>query len=963
MRYWRFVIFFLLTVNSQVFCQRQNYRVFTENDGLPSSTIYSIKQDSKGYIWICTDQGVSRFDGYEFQNFSIVDGVADSEVFNIFEDSKGRIWHFTFNGKVSFYQNGKFYNSKNLSVLGGLDSESMINNIFEDSNGRIWFSFYKNGLKVLHNNSTHHVLDDGKTICQTGQISENNIVIFGKWEMLMYNINSNSKSDVFRFDKDDVLYISKFANLSKEEFLYSDKTSVYKFNISQSEKRTIFNHDRDFYYDVNNILVHGEKIWISTKHGAFEISKNVQRHVLKNYNVFCTFIDRNGNYWFGTKENGIFYQSKNKILSFTADDGLVDNNIIQLATTENDLCFLYKKDYYGTIQNHRIKNIPILHGVFKDGDNRTMLLNNNIVWIAKESGIVRITEKSQDIVDIPAKDIQFGNDNKLFIASRSGLYIWSVSDFDYLKDIDNHLNMAAHKYKFLDKRIQKLRFDVNENLWISSQNGIEYLKHDFHEPIRANIDNGIRANQFYNFSDSVVIIATDGNGLIFSTNFTEFDLLTTKDGLSSDHCNSIIVDDELNIWVATNKGLNKITGFPNSLKIDIINTQDGLNSDYVNDVLIKEDTVWLATMKGINYFKSSTFELDRNPPKIQIEKIIVNDSLFKIQSDSLDLTYKQDKISIEFVGISPSHGSDILYKYKITQNDDWSYTRNRSIDFSSLSPGNYHFQVAARSKSSSWSTASSLRIFIHKPFWQTNIFVFLSSLSILFIIVVIIVQVLSNKQKQYNQKQKVVQSELKSLKAQMNPHFMFNALNSIQGELLAKDPETARNYLIKLSRLMRQVLDHSESMFVNIEDEVAMINNYLDIERYKTSEKFDYCVQISPEIDTTFEQIPSMIIQPFLENSIWHGFSDNSNDYKLNVNIEREGVDGIKVSIRDNGIGRNRAKYNTHKTHASKGLKLINDRIEALNFAKEGRITLQIHDSNGWSEEPGTTVIIKIPKT
>jgi tetratricopeptide (TPR) repeat protein len=203
---------------------------------------------------------------------------------------------------------------------------------------------------------------------------------------------------------------------------------------------------------------------------------------------------------------------------------------------------------------------------------------------------------------------------------------------------------------------------------------------------------------------------------------------------------------------------------------------------------------------------------------------------------------------------------------------------------------------------------------------------------------------------------------LKSLRSQMNPHFIFNALNSVNSFIAVNDERTANKYLSDFSKLMRSVLENSEEDFIPLENEIDLIRRYTKLEHFRFQDKFDYTIEIDENITISDYKIPPMLLQPYIENSVWHGLRYKEDKGVLDINIRLLTPNSIKISITDDGIGREQSKAlktNNQKKHNSKGLGNIAKRVEILNRMYKDRISVNVLDN---LKEIGTQVDVIIKK-
>jgi two-component system LytT family sensor kinase len=204
---------------------------------------------------------------------------------------------------------------------------------------------------------------------------------------------------------------------------------------------------------------------------------------------------------------------------------------------------------------------------------------------------------------------------------------------------------------------------------------------------------------------------------------------------------------------------------------------------------------------------------------------------------------------------------------------------------------------------------------------------------------------------------------LRSLRTQMNPHFIFNSLNSVNSFIAANDERSANKYLSEFSKLMRNVLENSKHDFVSLGNEIKLLELYLGLEHFRFKDKFEYSFNFDKSIDTEELQVPPMLIQPYIENAIWHGLRYKNEKGFLSVNITRQSGH-LTVTVEDNGIGRKRSaalKTRNQREGESTGLKNIRERLGIINDLHNTDLTVEIEDLQPEDEDAGTRVSLQIP--
>ena len=319
------------------------------------------------------------------------------------------------------------------------------------------------------------------------------------------------------------------------------------------------------------------------------------------------------------------------------------------------------------------------------------------------------------------------------------------------------------------------------------------------------------------------------------------------------------------------------------------------------------------------------------------------------------------------MGVSYKNAGDIDYRYKLAgKNNNWQYTKSTSVDYSFLPYGKHKFIVSASNNDGFWGEPTVFEFVIERPIYYKWWFISLSIIFIGIIVFLIGKSVLNNIKRKESMQKDVLMYRQQALRKQMNPHFIFNSLNSIQHFILQNDKKMSNKYLNRFSKLIRIVLENSQKNTISIDDELAAIELYLEIESLRFKDKFTYSININNEIDTASSQIPPLLLQPFLENSIWHGL--------MNINDEREGElkfemnkveDTILCIIEDNGVGRYKAKEikdRSKRVHKSLASEITNERVELFNYENNKKITMRYVDKyNSDNIATGTKVEITIP--
>jgi hypothetical protein len=396
--------------------------------------------------------------------------------------------------------------------------------------------------------------------------------------------------------------------------------------------------------------------------------------------------------------------------------------------------------------------------------------------------------------------------------------------------------------------------------------------------------------------------------------------------------------------------------------------------------------VWFGTVNGAIRYDPGCDERNDSPPNIHITGI----SLFfdKIENTlyagkltkwshlpvGLVLPNSKNHLSFEFIGIDFKDPQAVRYKWKLEGYDkEWSpEVTKREATFSNLSPGNYTFMVKACNENGIWNNQPAEFSFtITPPFWAHLWF---QGILIVMIVIIgwLIISTRLRRAKHQNQADKqrlemeknILELEQATARLQMNPHFIFNSLNSIQGFIANNDKIQAKWYLSKFAKLMRLILDNTREELIPLKDEIAILESYLELEKLRTNNKFDFHLTVNEIIDTETIEIPPMIVQPFVENAVLHGIKQKSG--KGNITIQFTLMNHhLYCEITDDGIGRNKArelKAISSAAHTSSAIMITTERLQQLGKKNNSEASIKmidLKDENCLAS--GTKIILQIP--
>jgi hypothetical protein len=467
--------------------------------------------------------------------------------------------------------------------------------------------------------------------------------------------------------------------------------------------------------------------------------------------------------------------------------------------------------------------------------------------------------------------------------------------------------------------------------------------------------------------DGTLWIATYDRGVVAYKNKKVIYNISKEHGLSSNICRNLFLHDN-ELWVGTDNGLNKITIGDKKFSITKYSVADGLLSNFINAICVDDSLVYVGTPEGISYFDDRKIS-QQAPCLLRLTDIVISGQSVTASSSRLVLARKNNNIRFEYAGISYRSGGEIHYRYRMSGLDTtWRNTKENFLDYPTLLPGNYTMELQAVNKFGTESEILRIPFFIEKYWWEKT---WVRVLAIIFFLSIIIFlmnrrirQIRSREQEKNSLREQVSLLEQMALKAQMNPHFIFNSLNSIQHYVLDKDVVGANKYISAFSRLIRLTLDNSSRSEIPIEEEIEYLSQYLELEKMRSGHQFTYSINACEKIVHDGYNISPMVLQPFVENSIRHGIRYR-NDANGHIKIDiAQCKNGLKFIIEDNGVGRELAESYKSKNpveYQSKGISLTKQRINLMNVHRKEKIEMQISDVKENGNVTGTKVIINYP--
>ncbi|MCP4438040.1 MAG: hypothetical protein GY810_03775 [Aureispira sp.] len=982
-------------------CQGQSsyYWKLTDEDGLPSMEVYDILQDSKGYVWIATDGGLCRFDGMSLKTYKHPEqkGLAATR---IQEDERGFIWYKNFKNQL-FY-----VDSSNTTKLLELPNNVELNTYF----------IYKHlGSKVWINSNQFYVYDFNNKLWATDSIpnispgayagngstelqATKDALVFINRKGELWTKTETSAALKCTIDAD------KFKNhivypFGQDSIVLVTRQAVYIDAIDQicnlKEEAVLIDQK-----EVLDAVVHTDAIWVRTRKGAYCFQKGSKGkweqvyHLLENEQISAVQKDREGNIWIGTLQGGVYIFPSLDIQYFNEQNSTLTNSHIHCITKDaQERLFLGASDgnlmhfdpkSYQTTNRYTGKQAAVTAAVV-DYKRAQILFSAEGLHVADLNDPSRIESK---YVLLWGHEMEIYKEDQILAGNYLGAYTYSLvgapastqpdpSVFNnqakyhtkYIKDGETQYPIIRHTFK-LRKRTTAIWVDklVEDKFWLGFGDSLFYYENTIPKPILTKENKSLSVTDIHQTENGTIWVTTPNDGVYgIDDNQVKYHF-SLKDGLPSINCKTLTTDKDW-LWVGTDKGLCKLN--ITTSEILVYNQLDGLVSEEIRDIEVVDGVVWAATIKGLIGMDTHTPMFNKTAPFIHLTAVYINNNNTPLDQ-GLELTYTQNNLKLDFQTTLIRGRGNYVYEYRLLGLDSvWleQPSSTNFVRFQSLVSGDYVFEVRAKNEDGVRSIhAASIAFSIKPPYWQTWWFRGLSYLVMGLIVAIGLgwrYQIMRKRQAIENS---MNQLRMQALQSQMNPHFVFNAMSTIQSYWVQKQPKIALMYHARFAKLMRLIFDYSKELTIHIEDELEFLKTYVSLEQMRFEDKVEVVFDVEENLVNQEVYIPPLLIQPIVENSFKHGFLHKEEPGLLQVVLKKEG-NYLYCKIVDDGVGRveakeNRAWQNNEEKERS-STDVVIERLAILNKtygANSNQVTFKVTDlESADGQANGTQIEMWIP--
>ncbi|MEJ8844720.1 histidine kinase [Lacibacter sp. H375] len=1022
----RLIISFLsVIVVLSSFCQsydENDFTRYTKLDGLSHNSVTGIVQDSSGYIWISTKKGLNRFDGRSFSNFFKISEnlpLPENDILYLTRQQNEIIGStavgaFSYNtitrkirsftvpadSNIFFWSNQVWHTLKDKAGNYVLSTKTGLY-VFNEAGKLVsrydHFTPQDAGLKELWFGNWLAPLSDGRIF------QENNLAgSFYNYKTKTIEAHSfNNHSNLRRLlnSKIDEERISFYGGNDQLITPAPEKDALEFYNLvnGQYASYSIPKHvipDLDWYSRL--FFINDSVAALTSKVGGFYL---LQFSTANNYwycnseklfpGKYCTsvFSDRSNRLWVGTNDG--LYKQNIRNSFFTNEDlsqqlpSIVNTGIQSIFISQHKIYAGLRNEGGLLILNDQSKKIEQVIDLSKYGPGSNSLnfifhFSNDTLWLGTAKGILWFNKKnnSHGQLDVPGQPAWFYNTKTRSFLKDSEGDIWL--SFGILNSLVLFKRSERRFYDYSKSPLLKITFcfsmeeDKNRNVWIAGDGLCRWNRKKKsidtlipYPTVIKTVTNYMRLLDCDN-ENNLWLASYDNEIIQYNCNENKMYLRVAENSMIDGHSvtSSDIINDH--IWLGMANGISAFNIKDHSIKQ--FNYSDGLPSAVVTS---PRNGSFYDADRNRFYFGAGQYLISFVPDARVSEKAIPFFSVEvmgenQTQSNKTVLPYSKNNVELTLnaINFTDPEENRFAYRFLSEKNEIWNELNTKNVVvLGKLPPGSHRIEVKMYSVNNRWpAQTQTIHLQIKPPFWRSPYFLLPALAALLWLVVFMYRKRVKQINRQANIDKQLTQTEMKALHAQMNPHFIFNCLNSIREMILNNENEQASLYLSKFARLIRITLNHSSKQFVSLKDTVDYLERYIEMESIRNNQ-FTYKIDVAKDLNTDDIMVPPMLIQPFIENAIWHGSAQKKN-ITIAIRFKQEGNHLICI-VEDDGIGIEESlKRKRDITHEpSIGIDNIKQRIELLNEKYNLQCTLEIVDKLTLSQanETGTLVTLHLP--
>lgn len=981
---WKRIVVFaiLLFAGAQVPAQNPYIQHFTTQDGLPSNTVYPIIQDWNNFIWFGTDAGVARYDGNEFTCFSKKDGLNSNEIIVIKEDSQGRIWFFNLGGSMNYFYQNKIYNPQDAPFLDSLQSRFFFRDFFEDSDLSLYFyTFMSREIVALnsHNEVKRYPLPAITYVRNGIKYADLPIINIRKSREDGFVLWTGVGVVAFRDFSDeprhlcDTIRFGACYELRENKFLFQGVSKPGK-------SRSIFFHSNDtfstpidppFHYETffdDAIETDDGVLWIATiDKGVFCLRNNIIINHIDIAEAQGLMQDHEGNVWISSMSRGVYKVSPYFNAHTHYGNEFFDNTgILAMCLypqtgvwmTNGEQVYLLKNQQFYTLDfilnQRKLNQVYWLH-------NKSLIVGTKSQNFFQLADVQQIRTSRKIDYAYPPKMTSFSGIKAIAI-SPAGKKIFAHSQSSLMM-INSESFLQEYIIEDFDERIHNIFFNLNNDLVINAKQNYLYKEGKLFPYQKLSCINNRIITGHLRINDSTEVINVEGDSIFLMCGQHLCNLTQALNRPISMMVKKMAWHEPV-LYLATPQKIFVIEHPEHvATKKSVDQWCIDINFRQINDMLVFNDSLYVASNDGLTVIpEAGISRMKLHVPIPYLQSVQVNGTDVSHADQEIRISGKS-RIRFSFACINYS-AAPVIYSYQLAGLDtSWNMGTAREVVYQNLDIGTYNFRVRAQKPGTEFSKPVELKIEVFATLWQHPFFYFGIFMVVSGWIFWSVHRRMRRRRLRLEMDNQLIVLEQKALQSMMNPHFIFNALGSIQNYILQSKPDEAGLYLSQFARLIRQNLNAINASMINLEEEIDRLKNYLDLERLRMDYKFDYHIEFEEGFDEEDLLIPSMIIQPFVENAVWHGIAPIAGKGTIRISFGSQTGNRIKIAIEDNGVGvkANGNQFSKSEQHLHLGIEMTRKRLEILGKKQGIETSIQYSEIDAGSPNPGTRVVLIVP--
>ena len=840
--------------------------------------------------------------------------------FEAFKDDKNKVWIGTSDGLLlynSTIQTFDWFKYKNTEIPE-FDLENRIRHIVCEPNNSLWIATRGGGIVFF--DYKNNLWESYKYKSVDEKTTAKNLVLY-----LVQNKTYSNKLWVSTLDNSLGIFDKKTKQF---EFYKPDLTNNYSI---------ISNEISNCFYDKSGSL------WLSSNNGVGIYTPKFQKFLFNSIPKISSSSESNffGAYSFAESAD-------NKHLYFGLNNA---KGLIILDKTTNKFVVILPKN------KEKDETYSFMRMAKDSADNLWLVSLANLFKydIQKKTLNEVVLPKPFNLDEHKTQSLCFDKKGLLYIGTRRAGMIrvnLKTNEIKHFRHQENKNSIVADGY------VQEILCDKNGILWIATERGLSRFDPNteqftnFYEGTNG-VPKGIKVIfRLIEDQTGLIWLTTEANGTyaIDPKSLKFVKNIAQNDGLLSNSINGLACDKQNGIWLTSPKGLSYYN--QNTKEIYNFDRRNGLDQNYLQYDIhrLNNNQIILGYKDGYTIFNPAELWRTRNNYSPKLTNFYIFDKKQQlIDNSNILLNYDQNFFSFEFSSLDFTIPDKVKYSYQLEGVDEhWVELQgNPRVSYTNIEAGKYTFKIRAVEQNSQWNeTFTTISVIIKPPFWQTWWFYLVIFLLASSTIYFFYKKRIENLQEKVRVNEQITLLKMNVLRNQMNPHLIFNSLNSVRYFVLSDQKEKAKDYLSKFAKLLRTILNYSRENVVSLSNEIEAIKLYIEVELGRFESNFKYIVKIDNAVEIDYISIPPLLLQPYIENAILHGLlNSEKTDKMLKISVNQKSEDLVEILIEDNGIGRTKSKeINLKKENKSLGIDITNQRIEFFNQNFKSKISVKTID-------------------